>query len=635
MSVVNRIRIGFAIPLLIAVLIGAISYRTASQIPEASNWVEHTQQSLASVQQLTLDISDLVTLQRASFASGRRADDQWQHLSARIDGQFKVVQHLIADNPNQQKRVAELESKVAQWNSIAQRVMDLERSQGVMGATEVLKGDEVKAIGERVRTLLQEINEEENRLLRERHERAKRSAQIAMQVIGFGTLAAILLGALAVLWISKKITSPIKDLVQAAERIGDGALDCRVSVTTNDELAVLGRAFNAMLSRVQGAHEALQDQTRILESVLNSMADGVAVADQEGHFLLFNPMAKRILKKDATDRGLTDWSAHFGILLPDAATPYPPDQLPLARALRGESVDGAELFLRNDEVPEGAWLRVTARPLIGGNGVLRGGVAVFNDVTERKQTEQRIEKLNQDLLQRATELEIANRELEAFSYSVSHDLRAPLRHIDGYTELLLKSAGPTLGENGMRYAKTIAQSAKNLGMLIDDLLVFSRMGRAEMRATILSLDDLTQDVLREFEPDLKDRAVTWKIGELPTVHGDPQMLRLVLVNLLSNALKYTRTREQAEIEVGSSLNGARQAVLFVKDNGVGFDMQYVDKLFGVFQRLHSSKEFEGTGIGLANVRRIINRHGGKTWAEGAVGQGATFYFSLPEWKEAA
>ena len=635
MSVVNRIRIGFAIPLLIAVLIGAISYRTASQIPEASSWVEHTQQSLAGVQQLTLDISDLVTLQRASFASGRRADDQWQHLSARIDGQFKVVQHLIADNPNQQKRVAELKSKVAQWNSIAQRVMDLERSQGVMAVAEVLKGDEVKAIGERVRTLLQEINEEENRLLRERHERAKRSAQIAMQVIGFGTLAAILLGALAVLWISKKITSPIKSLVQAAERIGDGALDSRVSVTTNDELAVLGRAFNAMLSRVQSVHEALQDQTRILESVLNSMADGVAVANKEGHFLLFNPMAKRILKKDATDRGLADWSEHFGILLPDAATPYPPDQLPLARALRGESVDGAELFLRNDEVPEGAWLRVTARPLIGGNGVLRGGVAVFNDVTERKRTEQRIEKLNQDLLQRATELEIANRELEAFSYSVSHDLRAPLRHIDGYTELLLKSAGPTLGENGMRYAKTIAQSAKNLGMLIDDLLVFSRMGRAEMRATILSLDDLTQDVLREFEPDLKDRAVTWKIGELPTVHGDPQMLRLVFVNLLSNALKYTRTREQAEIEVGSCLNGARQAVLFVKDNGVGFDMQYVDKLFGVFQRLHSSREFEGTGIGLANVRRIINRHGGKTWAEGAVGQGATFYFSLPEWKEAA
>jgi len=240
-----------------------------------------------------------------------------------------------------------------------------------------------------------------------------------------------------------------------------------------------------------------------------------------------------------------------------------------------------------------------------------------------------IENLNGALRQRAIELEGANKELEAFSYSVSHDLRTPVRHIGGFAELLASSAGPVLDEKNLRYLSTISRAAKQMGQMIDGLLAFSRMGRTEIRGAQFSVEHMAREVMRELEKDYEGRNVTCNIETMALVQGDRAMLRLVLVNLLSNALKYTRTRLQTEIEVGSCVGHADETVFFVRDNGVGFDMRYADKLFGVFQRLHSAKEFEGTGIGLANVHRIIQRHGGKTWAEGVVDSGATFYFSLP------
>jgi len=261
-----------------------------------------------------------------------------------------------------------------------------------------------------------------------------------------------------------------------------------------------------------------------------------------------------------------------------------------------------------------------------------------NDITERKRREEDIQRLNQELAKRSTELESINKELEAFAYSISHDLRAPLRHMAGYTELLQKRACSGLDEKSNHYILMMLESAKRMGNLIDDLLSFSRIGRAETQKTLVDLPQLVREALSEVREDAEGRNIAWKVGTLPDLYGDRSMLRLVLVNLISNAVKFTRTRPQAEIEIGSANANSDELIVFVRDNGVGFDMKYVNKLFGVFQRLHQANEFEGTGIGLATVQRIIHRHGGKVWAEGAVDGGATFYFSAPRpqgqlWKQ--
>ncbi|WP_279338526.1 sensor histidine kinase [Hydrogenophaga taeniospiralis] len=255
-------------------------------------------------------------------------------------------------------------------------------------------------------------------------------------------------------------------------------------------------------------------------------------------------------------------------------------------------------------------------------------------VLQRRRSEEQVRALNQALEQRVAErtsaLEQANKELESFAYSVSHDLRAPLRHIDGFLALLKESVEPSLDDQSLHYMSTIADAARRMSTLIDDLLAFSRMGRQDMSKTPVDLNALVADVIRGLAPEAAGRDIDWRIADLPVVAGDRAMLRIVLFNLISNALKYTSKRPQARIEIGTQPGEAGETVVFVRDNGAGFDMRFKDKLFGVFQRLHRVDEFEGTGIGLANVARIIARHGGKVWAQGQVDQGATFSFALPK-----
>jgi signal transduction histidine kinase len=258
---------------------------------------------------------------------------------------------------------------------------------------------------------------------------------------------------------------------------------------------------------------------------------------------------------------------------------------------------------------------------------------VSREMAGRRRTEEELRKLNEELedrvARRTAEIEASNKELEAFSYSVSHDLRAPLRHIASFANLLRDHATVSLDETGEKYLRRIVEAANGMGRLIDGLLVFSRLGRMEMSHEPVNLTQLTEEALQELQPEIEGREIEWRIGKLPVVQGNREMLRTVVVNLLSNAIKFTRPRRPAQIEVGC--RGARggEAVCFVRDNGVGFDMRYASKLFGVFQRLHRARDFEGTGIGLANVQRIILRHLGQVWAESEVGRGATFYFSLP------
>ncbi|HYM13902.1 MAG TPA: ATP-binding protein, partial [Bryobacterales bacterium] len=434
-----------------------------------------------------------------------------------------------------------------------------------------------------------------------------------------------------------QVVSPLPEVVLAAGLLLAALLGWAVhlALTARQQAAATGAANRELqleIGQRRQAQEALAKQSAILTSVLNHMGDGVVVADEQGRCVVSNPAAERIIGVELSDVPPAEWSQYYGLYQSDRATPLPPEELPLARSIGGAAVDAQEIFVRNTARPDGAWISVTSRPLPGPSGAPKAGVAVFRDITPGRLAEHEIRQLNAELERRVTErtaqLQDAVDQLEGFSYSVSHDLRAPLRAIHGFSSALLEDYAPKLEAGAQGYLHSIANAAQRMGQLIDDLLAFSRLGRKPIQSTRIDMAELARSVFEDLRLAAPERNLQCVIHPLPPAWGDPAMIRQVLVNLLANAIKFTKTRDPARIEVGGS-NGGAGNTYHVTDNGAGFDMRYATKLFGVFQRLHTLAEFDGTGVGLAIVQRIVRRHGGQVWAEGKINEGAAFHFTLP------
>jgi|GEM_PF-1203061 len=375
-----------------------------------------------------------------------------------------------------------------------------------------------------------------------------------------------------------------------------------------------------------------ESQLRLLEASVAQLNDAVIITEAD---VLVAPGPRILFVNEAAERLTGFTRAELLVQTPRLFQGPKTDRAELDRiatALHHRKPVFAELINYTKAGTE-YWIELNITPVQTAAGEATHFVAIERDITGRKQGEAEIRRLNDELEQRVrdrtVELQEVNQELEAFSYSVSHDLRAPLRHLTGFAELLQKNDRVKLDDQARRHLTVISESAMRMGQLIDDLLAFSRSGRTELRQAPVNLDALVQEVIQGLHSDTEGRRIVWHIAPLPDVNADANLLRMALTNLFANALKFSQPRDEATLEMGCTEH-EHEHVFFIRDNGVGFDMQYVEKLFGVFQRLHGTEEFEGTGIGLANVRRIISRHGGRTWAESVLGEGATFYFSLPK-----
>ncbi len=474
-------------------------------------------------------------------------------------------------------------------------------------------------------------------------------------------------------------------LQEGTHIIGSGQLEYQISEKSTDEIGELARAFNRMTknlrevmaskadlereiterkeaeARIQRLNSDLEQQAETLKQINIQLEETLAeeqVAREEaeaGRNVLESLMEyapEVILIADAPDARIRMISRYAETLLghalpklsqvlaeehplsrglyqPDGVTRMPHEETPIARAVkRGETILDREMVLVR---PDGArrTLVVNAGPIRDGRGNITGGIATWRDITVRKQIEQQVQTLNRDLERRAVELEIANKELESFSYSVSHDLRTPLASIHGFANLLLKDCGAQLPSDAMRYLELIRDNSTEMNQLVDGLLAFSRFIRQPLRKQTVDLNKLVRQALEDLRAQQQDRRIEVEIGDLPACQADPVLLKQVFINLLSNAFKFTRTREVAHIEIETTRTDDGELFYSVRDNGVGFDPDHADNLFGVFQRLHSQEDYEGTGVGLAIVERIVKRHGGRIYAESQVDKGASFHFTIP------
>ena len=688
------ITLGFGISVLALSLTGWLSYRLTQRATATLDAVAHTQEVIGMLVSVNASLREVELEQRGFLLSGAVSflADRTNAIQE-LELNLAELRRLTRDNQNHQRALGRLEPLIVERLNLADDRIALYQQEGAAAALAVAVGPG-EAFRNQIRWILDEMRAEENQILLQREHEARARAQSSLRIIAFSSGLAILIGLLAVIVLrhdlklreqterelleSRSLLESILDHTPALVFIKDlqgrylfvnrrfeqvaGRPRAELRGKTvfdvaPPELAAVAQTHQQTVLVTQGPVELeetvhypdglrphlavkfpLRDATGEIYATAGISTDITArkkaeaerdrfftlsldllcIAKPDGYFKTVSPAVTPLL----------GWTQEEFLARPFLDFIHPDDREATRQAAEQHFQSDAPLlhFENRYQHKDGSW-RVLSWCATRHEQLV---YATARDMTAQRATAEQIIKLNAALQSRAAQLEAANQELEAFSYSVSHDLRAPLRHIDGFVDLLAKQNADKLDERGKRYLKIITGAARQMSTLIDDLLVFSRMGRAELRQHPVDLNALVHEAVAGLQTELAGRQVTWQIAPLPTVHADAAMLRQVFVNLIANAVKYSRPRNPAVIEIGCGPETPTEREFYVRDNGVGFDMEYAPKLFGVFQRLHRSEEFEGTGIGLANVRRIILRHGGRTWAEGKIDAGATFHFTLPK-----
>ena len=547
-----------------------IRMKLSEDSADALRMVAHTHSVTSALHELSATLHEMEAEAAGVRATGDPATKgHYDVLRQRYPQQLQVLRHLTLDNPDQQVRIATLRERVERRVDAFDRI--------VAGEADGKPGLVAAAANQPFEAIQAEMLAREAQLVREREAYARERLRLAR----WGTLAATLLQILllgAMIWASERhISRRIAAESTARDAVGRARL---IVETVREPIAVVG----ADLAVIQ-VNQAFRDFYALGDELPTRISDLPTWTDEA--------LLQRLRDVSRSRRELWDFETTQQVA---------------------------------DDVPR--HLLMNARPMGDALGAATETLLTISDITARKRSEEQVHRLNRQLAGKVAQVTDSNRELEAFSYSVSHDLRAPLRHISGFARKLRVKVEPLGDDTVMHYCDVIDDAARRMSALIEDLLSYSRLGRHAMRPQLVDMQSVVEQVQGTLMAASEDREIDWRIAPLPVVVADASLIQLVWQNLLDNAIKYTAGSEGARIEVGAQ-EDPEGWVFHVADNGVGFDMRHASKLFGVFQRLHKASEFPGSGIGLASVRRIVARHGGRSWAESTPGQGATFRFSLP------